>query len=226
MRPYYEAYEERYKAIHQTGESWFSDAPTPILGEVLARYGVGRETPMLELGCGEGRDAFPLLDAGYDLLATDVSSEAVAWCRGQRPEHADRFRVLDAVRGELKGEYPFIFAVAVVHMLVENADRTAFTRFVREHLSDRGLALLCSMGDGETERRTDPADASALRDREHRGRTVQVASTSCRTVSWETWERELADGGLVIREQGMTSVPGEFPDLMYVVVEKNPAGSD
>ena len=76
-RPYYEAYDQRYRAIHGTGEPWFSDTPTPVLGEVLARYGVGRDTPMLELGCGEGRDAGPLLSAGYDLLATDVSPAAV-----------------------------------------------------------------------------------------------------------------------------------------------------
>ena len=225
MRPYYEAYEERYKAVHETGAAWFSDAPTPIVGDVLARYGVSRDAPMLELGCGEGRDAFPLLDAGYDLLATDVSPAAVAWCRERRPEHAPRFRALDAVRGELEGEYPFIFAVAVIHMLLEDADRAAFYRFVREHLTEDGLALLCSMGDGEEERRTDPADAFALREREHGGKTVRVASTSCRTVSWETWEKELADDGLFIRERGMTSIPGEFPDLMYVVVEKDPAGS-
>ena len=218
-RPYYEAYDQRYRAVHRTGEPWFSPTPTPVLGEVLARYGIGRDAPMLELGCGEGRDAGPLLSAGYDLLATDVSPAAVTWCRKRWPEHAERFAVLDAVRGSLDRRFSFLFAVAVVHMLVEDADRAGFYRFIREHLAEGGLALLCFMGDGIGERRTDAADAFALRERERGGRTVSVAATSCRTVRWETWERELADSGLVIRERGMTSVPGEFSDLMYTVTE-------
>ena len=219
-RPYYEAYDERYKAIHKTGAAWFTDTPTPILGDVMTRYAIPRETPMLELGCGEGRDAGPLLAAGYDLLATDVSAAAVAWCRERWPDHAGRFAVLDAVRGELEGKYPFLFAVAVVHMLLTDEDRAAFYSFVRDHLTADGIALLCSMGDGETDRTSDPAEAFALREREHDGKTVRVAGTSCRMVSWETWERELSESGLAVREKGMTSIPGEFPEMMYVVVDK------
>ena len=61
MKHYYEAYEDRYKAIHSLGHAWSSDRPTPIVGEILARYGVPKTARLLELGCGEGRDALPLL---------------------------------------------------------------------------------------------------------------------------------------------------------------------
>ena len=225
-RAYYEAYDERYKTIHEMGSAWFSDAPTPILGEILARYGIGPDTPMLELGCGEGRDAAPLLAAGYDLLATDVSQEAMDWCRARWPEFADRFAVLDAVGGELDRKYPFLFAVAVVHMLLTDTDRAAFYRFVRDHLTPDGIALLCSMGDGETERTSDPAEAFALREREHNGIAVRVAGTSCRMVSWPSWERELKESGLAVWEKGMTSIPGEFSEMMYAVVAAAAGGQE
>ena len=45
------------------------DAPSGIVLETVRKYGLEREQPMLELGCGEGRDAVPLLKNGYHLLA-------------------------------------------------------------------------------------------------------------------------------------------------------------
>lgn len=217
-RAYYEAYDERYKTIHEMGSAWFSDAPTPILGEILARYGIGPDTPMLELGCGEGRDARPLLAAGRALTATELSPEAVAWCRAKDPAHAERYRVLDCVRGELAGRWDFIYAVALLHMLTEDADRRALLRFVREHLAPEGIALLCSMGDGETEFCSDPAEAFALRQREHPAGPVRVAATSCRVVGFQTLETELARAGLSVLERGLTAAPPEFDRLLYVLV--------
>ena len=81
MRAYYEAYDERYRQIHGQGLAWTADVPTPVVAEVLARYAPDPAAPVLELGCGEGRDARPLLAAGRNLTATDLSAEAVAWCR-------------------------------------------------------------------------------------------------------------------------------------------------
>ena len=79
MRPYYEAYDERYRAIHAMGRSWTADLPTPIVAEVLEGLALPKTAALLELGCGEGRDARPLLAAGWALTATDLSPEAVAW---------------------------------------------------------------------------------------------------------------------------------------------------
>ena len=64
-REYYKAYEDRYKTIHQKGASWFSNTPTPIVMELLEKYGISLSSPILEIGCGEGRDAKALLEKGY-----------------------------------------------------------------------------------------------------------------------------------------------------------------
>ena len=32
---YYEAYDARYRAVHETGVRWFSDAPSPIVAEAM-----------------------------------------------------------------------------------------------------------------------------------------------------------------------------------------------
>lgn len=66
MEPkYFEAYDLQYRQIHQQNLQWSSDTPTPIVAEVLAEYPLSPDARVLEIGCGEGRDAFPLLQKGY-----------------------------------------------------------------------------------------------------------------------------------------------------------------
>ena len=177
---------------------------------------------MLEIGCGEGRDARAVLARGCNLLATDVSGEAVAHCRAAMPAFADRFRTLDCLRDDLPARFGFIYAVAVVHMLVPDGDRRRFYRFIREHLTEDGLALICTMGDGLREMQTDIRDAFALREREHPAGKVRVAATSCRMISFAAFERELVENGLEAVEKGLAASPPDFDRLMYAVVRQDP----
>lgn len=220
MKHYYEAYEDRYQTIHALGHAWSSDRPTPIVGEILARYGVPKTAALLELGCGEGRDALPLLRTGWNLLATDISPEAIAWCRRNAPDHADRFQVLDCLGGKLPERFDFIYAVAVLHMLTEDEDRAKFFAFLRDHLTNAGLALVCTMGDGERELRSDPAKAFDPAERDHPAGPVTVAATTCRMVSFKTLENELTQAGLSILETGLSPSPPDFDCLMYAVVSR------
>ena len=217
MRPYYEAYEERYRAIHEKGLRWAGERPTPIVAETAARY-CPPGAAILEIGCGEGRDARRLLELGYNLLATDASPEAVAFCRRSMPEQAARFAVLDCLRDEAEADYDMIYAVAVLHMLVPDEDRRGFYRFLRDHLKPDGVGLVCSMGDGETELRSDIAEAFALKERDHPAGKQLVAATSCRMVSFSVFEREITEAGLEILEQGLTEAEPDFNSLMYAVV--------
>ena len=218
-RPYYEAYEERYRAVHEKGLRWAGEQPTPAVADVAARY-CPEGASVLELGCGEGRDARAMLAQGYDLLATDVSPEAIAFCRAAMPEHAKNFRVLDCLRGELPERFDMIYAVALVHMLVPDVDRRGLYRFIREHLKPCGVGLVCSMGDGETELQSDVTKAFELQERDHPAGTQRVAATSCRMVSFPTFARELTESGLVIIERGFTSAEPDVDSLMYAGVRR------
>ncbi len=219
MRPYYEAYEERYRTVHAKGLRWAGDRPTPIVADVAARY-CPEDAKLLEIGCGEGRDAMALLGQGYDLLATDASPEAIRYCRSQMPEHASRFAVLDCLRDAHRACYDMIYAVAVVHMLVPDEDRRGFYSFVRAHLKPGGVGLICTMGDGETEMRSDVAQAFELQERDHPAGVQRVAATSCRMVSFPTFEREIAASGLTIVERGFAEALPDFDRLMYAVVRR------
>lgn len=221
QRKYYEAYDDRYRQIHCQNLQWFYDDPTPIVQEMIRECGITKAHKLLELGCGEGRDAYPLLQQGYDLLATDISPAAVDYAKRKWPQFAESFAVLDCISGELNEKFDFIYAVAVIHMLVEDADRDAFYSFLRDHLTPNGIALICTMGDGQMERQTDIRTAFDLQSRIHEqtGREVRIASTSCRMVSFETFREELKRNGLHILKEGLTSAEPDFSTLMYVVVK-------
>ena len=199
-RKYYAAYEERYKTAHANGVSWSSDVNTPIVMEVIDRYKIRREHKLLEIGCGEGRDSRTVLDHGFPLMEK-------------------HFSVLDCLSARLEETFDFIFAIAVVHMLVLDEDRDGFYRFIRSHLTAEGKALICTMGDGEFEMQSDISTAFTLQERNHDSGKMMVAGTSCRMVSWNTLENELARNGLTIIEKGITSSLPDFNCLMYAVVK-------
>ena len=219
-RKYYEAYDDRYRQVHGQNLQWFASSPSPIVGEILDRYHWGGR--ILEIGCGEGRDAGWLMERGYDVLATDVSPAAIEYARKRFPAFGDRFRTLDCLTEQLAEKFDFIYAVAVIHMLVPDEDRDGFYRFIRDHLTDGGGALICTMGNGETAVASDISKAFDLQERAHEptGRTVRIAGTSCRVVPWETFLAELARNGLCVREKGVTAVEPDFPQMMYALVEK------
>lgn len=223
-RPYYEAYDDRYRQVHRENLEWFTRTPSPIVEQTIREFQIGPNSRILELGCGEGRDAIHLLRQGYRVLATDISPEAIAHCQRLAPEYTDCFQVLDCIDGKLEKNFDFIYAVAVVHMLVEDTHRKRFYQFIRNHLKPGGIALICTMGDGEIQRKSDITNAFSLQERIHEqsGKTVQIASTSCRMVDFPTFQKELEENGLTIIKQGITAIQPEFSQMMYAVVHRQP----
>ena len=219
--PYYKAYDLRYRQVHAEGLRWFADEPTALVREVLHRFHITKDMPILEIGCGEGRDAIPLLCEGYSLLATDVSEEAVRYVSA-RTEHADAVRVFDALTDKLDKDFAFIYAVAVLHMLVEDADRAAFYRTIRTHLREDGLSLVCSMGDGRTEQCTDPSRAFEPQQRVHEatGRTLTIASTTCRMATTDILIAEAEAAGLRVIECGTCRIDPDYATVTYLLLKK------
>lgn len=223
-RPYYEAYDDRYRQVHRENLEWFARTPSPIVGQTMAGFHIDPQARILELGCGEGRDAIHLLGQGYRVLATDISREAIAHCRRLAPEYADCFRVLDCVEGKLEEHFDFIYAVAVLHMLVEAEHRKGFYQFIRNHLCDHGIALICTMGDGKVQRQSDIRSAFSLQERVHEqsGKILRIANTSCRMVDFPTFRNELSENRLDLLQEGHTAMEPDFTQMMYAVVRRQP----
>lgn len=221
-KTYYKAYDDRYRQVHGESLQWSSSEPSPIVSEVIAEFQLAPTCKFLEIGCGEGRDAGFLLSQGYDVLATDVSTEAVAFCQTAFHPYAKQFQVLDCITETPGRSFDFIYAIAVVHMLVVDEDRNRFYQFIHNHLNPYGIALIGTMGDGSFERQSDISTAFDLQERVHggSGKLLRIAGTSCRMVSFSTFTNELEKNGLTILKQGITSVEPDFPQMMYAVVKK------
>ena len=108
MKKYYHAYDERYKAIHKRGFSWSSDQRTPIVEEVVNKFNINKDSSILEIGCGEGRDAIYLLNNGYNLVASDVSNEAINYCKEKYSKFKDCFINLDFINDSYNKSFDYI----------------------------------------------------------------------------------------------------------------------
>ena len=221
-REYYEAYDDRYKQVHQKSLKWFSDNPSKIVDETIKEYGISKEAKIIEIGCGEGRDAIYLLENGYKILATDISPIVIKHCKEWFQSFSQSFEVLDCLTQEVSDKFDFIYAVAVLHMLVLDKDRKSFYQFLFNHLKENGIALICTMGDGKEEWHSNIEDAFKLQKRTHEetGEEIFIASTSCRKVSFNTLNKELDNNNLELLENGVTSIMPDFPAIMYAVVKK------
>lgn len=179
---------------------------------------------ILEIGCGEGQNAIYLMQNGFNISATDVSNQAIIWCKKEAEKNnvsPNNFFVLDALDNNLTNKYDLIYTISTLHMLVLDDDRIKFLNFIHNHLKDDGVAIISIMGDGINERNnTDITKSFEKVERTINGKTVQVASTSCRIVNWDNFFKELKTANLeVVNHQISTEISG-FNSSMIVEVRK------
>jgi len=226
MKEYYKAYDDRYKTYHtEEGIAWAGDRPSFLLKEIFEKHIKDKQNAeILEIGCGEGQNAIYLMKNGYNISATDVSEQAIVWCKKEAERNnlnTNNFFVLDALDNNLTNKYDLIYTISTLHMLVLDEDRTNFLKFIYEHLKDDGVAIISIMGDGINERNnTDITKSFEKVERNINGKTVQVASTSCRIVNWETFFNELQTANLKVINNFTTTEISGFNSSMIVEVRK------
>jgi 2-polyprenyl-3-methyl-5-hydroxy-6-metoxy-1,4-benzoquinol methylase len=79
------AWDAEYAAGRYAGEP-----PVAFVRDIVA---AARERGLrhgLYVGCGNGRNLLPLLDAGLDLTGLDISPQAIAQLQARRPDRASR----------------------------------------------------------------------------------------------------------------------------------------
>lgn len=223
MKEYYKAYEDRYKKVHkETGLAWAGERPSPILKKLLKKHHANKDSSILEIGCGEGQNAIYLMSNGFNFEASDVSKEAIKWCKKQAKEmklDGKKFFVLDALDNNLKKKYDFIYSVAVLHMLVGDEERNKFLTFVRDHLNEKGKAFIIVMGNGIVTRNTGTEEAFELAEKAFGDSTIQVAATSCRIVTWEEYLAELDRAGLNVIDHYIDDTVSGFEQSKVMVAE-------
>lgn len=218
---YYKAYDVRYKQIHGLGKLWEYTEPTKEVLEFLKDY--KQDETILELGCGEGRDAINVLNKGYNLLATDYSKEAIKKCNElTNSKYLNNFKTLDFLTESLSKQFNYIYSISVLHMLVVKEHRIKFLEFIRNHLKDNGKALITVIGDGTITETTNIEEAYNIVERNYKNTNekVNVVQTSCNIVDWNTLIEEINEAKLVIDKKWISNdIPG-FNPSMCVIVKK------
>ena len=102
---------------------------------------------LLDIGCGTGAYAFPLVERGYRVTAVDLAEEFVTRCKAMADElpGANRIdvRVGDArsLEGIRRGEFDAVLMMGPLYHLVLEADRTAALTAAYECLKPGGVIL-------------------------------------------------------------------------------------
>lgn len=225
-KEYYKAYDKRYKAYHdQENQAWAGDRPSYVLKDIINKYIKNNmDSKILEIGCGEGQNAIYLLQNGYNIEASDVSREAIKWCKKEAKKHdikEGHFFVLDVLNNKLTKKYDLIYSISTLHMLVRDEDRKKFLDFVHDHLNDSGTAIITIMGDGIKEQNnSDITKSFDDAERIINGKKVTVATTSCRIVNWETFFNELRNSNLSVLNHYINNEISGFNSSMIVELKR------
>lgn len=191
---YYKAYDKRYRQTYENNSLWEISERTKEVIDTLKKYKITKNSNILELGCGEGRDAIYLLDNGYKVLGVDYSFAVIDKCNElTNYKYVNNFKQLDLIENSLNEKFDFIYSVAVIHMFVLDEHRNKFYNFIYDHLKDNGIALIISMGDGTLEINSDLEKAfdDTKRVNINTNKEIMVASTSCRVKKIDEMKKEI-----------------------------------
>ena len=220
---YYKAYDKRYRQTYENNSLWEISERTKEVIDTLKKYKITKNSNILELGCGEGRDAIYLLDNGYKVLGVDYSFAVIDKCNELTDyKYVNNFKQLDLIENSLNEKFDFIYSVAVIHMFALDEHRNKFYNFIYDHLKDNGIALIISMGDGVLEINSDLEKAfdDTKRVNINTSKEIIVASTSCRVKKIDEMKKEIQLNNLEILEEKIIDDVPSFNKCMLFIVKK------
>lgn len=222
-KDYYKAYDKRYSQVHGNGMLWSTKDVTPDVLESIANYAISTNDKILDLGCGEGRDAIHLLNKGYSVLGVDYSNSAIKKCKELSSHKYDNsFKQFDLLKDKMLEKFNYIYSIAVLHMFVLEEHRDKFLTFIQEHLTDNGRCLICVLGDGYKEYSSNIEEAFNDKERTvmNNNISLKLATTSCKIVNWQNFEKEIDKNNLVLERKWISTNVPEFSSCMCVILKK------
>lgn len=134
------------KVAHEVG--WFQPRPETSL-QLIARSGIGREEPLIDVGGGASLLVDRLLDEGWtDVSVLDISPSALS-ATGQRlGERAGRVHWLqeDAARFAPPRRYAVWHDRAAFHFLTDPAEQAAYVKAATDGVRPGGCLVVATFG--------------------------------------------------------------------------------
>ncbi len=134
---------QRWDTEYRNGR-YIDEPPLPFVNTILTtldQYPSCRQGTGLYVGCGNGRNYLPLLDAGLDLIGLDLSAESLRQVASRRPASATRLICSDL--RDYTPDTPLSYIVAIqVFQHGTEADVNAYFAKVAALLRPGGLFFL------------------------------------------------------------------------------------
>lgn len=129
-------YEEQYK----TDGYYWGTAPNDVCYEVLRRYPPTRRLRLLDIGCGEGKDAVFFARNGYDVTAFDVTDAGVEKTKRLAEQAGVRVTAFkaDILDYRLDSSFDILYSSGVLHYMRPEYRDEIFDNY-RRFTKDGGL---------------------------------------------------------------------------------------
>jgi SAM-dependent methyltransferase len=92
---------------------YHGEPPVEFVTDIITAATAHRLRRGVDIGCGNGRNLLPMLDAGLDLIGLDISTEAINQLRRRRPDLAHRFIVGDLTALPPSARYDMVIGIQV-----------------------------------------------------------------------------------------------------------------
>ena len=109
-----------YADRYQADEFYWGLEPNEMCYDILRLKPPSQRRLVLDMGCGEGKDAVFLARCGYRAVGFDLAAESIAkakWLASQYPTAAAEFFRADMLEYVPQQEYDILFASGVLHYL-------------------------------------------------------------------------------------------------------------
>lgn len=95
------------------GGRYRDEPPVDFVADILSAANQHRFHDGIYVGCGNGRNLLPMLDAGLDLIGLDIAAEAIAQLRQRRPDRAEKLIIGDLTALAASARYELVVGIQV-----------------------------------------------------------------------------------------------------------------
>ena len=133
---------ERWDAEYRGGR-YAGQPPVPFVDRILATLGTSplRSSTGLYVGCGNGRNFLPLVDAGLRLYGLDLSAESLRQLAARNPAVSERLICADFRTWDSQRRFGYVIAIQVFQHGVA-ADVAGYFAKAASMLDPGGLLFL------------------------------------------------------------------------------------
>tara|TARA_Y200000002_G_scaffold206626_1_gene170451 strand:- start:10073 stop:10696 length:624 start_codon:yes stop_codon:yes gene_type:complete len=123
-----------WNTIYEAGNPAWGKAPASVLEKFISYF--PKESKILDLGCGEGRNSIPLSKMGYEVHGIDISDKAIDNAKKKQSDCV--FQCIDLFELNTENKYDVIIDFGLYHF-VPHEYREQYANIVQKVLMKNGV---------------------------------------------------------------------------------------